>query len=591
MKRNTSVNKAALNTAKDTFECTRKKECQNFIIKKTQNLNVAQTRKFWQQFKKMFKPKAINKVEPLKQHDGTIITDNIEVEEVLFSTFFCGQHLDEKGGEFDDYFFDTVNGIYDKIINEDNHETSSHDTDINSPITIEEIKSTIRDYSTEGKSFDNNELHPTMLKNLGPIAINKLCKLYNSCLDTGEWVWDTAEVIFLRKDGKKSYDQPGSYRPISISSYVGKVLEKLLSNRLEKYLFTVNCQDSKQEGFSKKRNTVRYLNRLDSQIRHSSSRRLTTICLFLDFEKAFASVWKKGLMIKLGQIGITGKVWNMINSFLFNRKVQLKFNNYVGVIRSCLEFGLPQGSALSPMLFKFFIYDLAADIDERTDVDLFKFADDGTIQVTGSSTKTCLETLELVCDSLNIWCNTWRIIINCDPGKTELICFSTAENDTSLLPDSVMIGSSRVLFVNQTKVLGLIIDKDLSYKEHGKSIHQKMLARWVDICKCTNRNWGFKQHVLVKLIETLISTCIQYAGFVWINHHSIKEVEKLWYKMIKSTIGAVFNVKQSTGEIILGIPPITVSSKIHSIKHHLKLNIFQIPEDPLSTHIKDHTYS
>ena len=86
------------------------------------------------------------------------------------------------------------------------------------------------------------------------------------------------------------------------------------------------------------------------------------------------------------------------------------------------------------------------------------------------------------------------------------------------------------------------------------------------ICKHTNRNWGFKQHVIVRLLEVLIATCIHYAGVVWINPHSIKEVEKLWYKIIKSAVGAVFSIKTSLAEAILGVQPITVSNKINSIK-------------------------
>ena len=89
-------------------------------------------------------------------------------------------------------------------------------------------------------------------------------------------------------------------------------------------------------------------------------------------------------------------------------------------------------------------------------------------------------------------------------------------------------------FVEKTKVLGLTMDRELKYIEHGKDINRKILGRWVMICKHTNRNWGFKQHVIVRLLEVLIATCSHYAGVVWINPQSIKEAEKLCYKIIKS---------------------------------------------------------
>ena len=56
---------------------------------------------------------------------------------------------------------------------------------------------------------------------------------------------------------------------------------------------------------------------------------MSSICLFIDFEKAFDSVWKKGLMHKLNNIGINGKLFNIINSFLFSREVSLQINDKI----------------------------------------------------------------------------------------------------------------------------------------------------------------------------------------------------------------------------------------------------------------------
>ena len=287
-------------------------------------------------------------------------------------------------------------------------------------------------------------------------------------------------------------------------------------------------------------------------------------------------------MYKLYQAGVTGNMWHIINDFLMNRKVQLLFNNHTGMIRATLAYGLPQGSCLSPTLFKFFIADLGSDIKLKGHVDIFKFADDGTVLVTGETTGECLKNLEDVCTALKNWCNRWRMVINCNPGKTEVICFGTAENDLDLVPEFIFLGQDKIMFVESTTVLGLTIDSKLSYIEHGKQIYKKILVRWVKICKYTNRNWGFNQHVIVRLLEVLVSTCVQYAGLIWINKRSLEQIEKVWYKMLKAAVGAVFNVKQSIAEVILGIPPILVTTQVNEIKHMLKLNIVKHVNDPLS---------
>ena len=58
---------------------------------------------------------------------------------------------------------------------------------------------------------------------------------------------------------------------------------------------------------------------------------------------------------------------------------------------------------------------------------------------------------------------------------------------------------------------------------------------------------------------------------------------------MKSSIGAVFNVKRSIAEVILGLPPVNIQNKVNQIKHYLKININDVPEDPLKLFIKDQT--
>ena len=186
-----------------------------------------------------------------------------------------------------------------------------------------------------------------MLRHLGVRAVELIRTLPNSCLSAGEWILDTADVIFLKKVGKPDYTNPGSYRPISITSYIGKVFEKIIASRLENFKAT-GINDVYQEGFTKKRNTVRYLNHLDNDIREELKKKYTVICHFIDFEKAFDSVWKQGLMKKLADVGVKSNVWKLINDFLFNRKVRLILNDHIGNIRACREFGLPHGRHYRP---------------------------------------------------------------------------------------------------------------------------------------------------------------------------------------------------------------------------------------------------
>ena len=150
----------------------------------------------------------------------------------------------------------------------------------------------------------------------------------------------------------------------------------------------------------------------------------------------------------------------------------------MGNIRNGSDVGVPQGSALSPILFRIFVMDLAAELNNRGDISILKFADDGTILLTSNSTPACLETLQHILTTVNLWTYIWRMVINCQPNKTEVIGFSTAEGDRSLIPDTFKLGEATINCVPQTKVLGLVLDENLSFTEHSKEVYKKLVRLW-----------------------------------------------------------------------------------------------------------------
>ena len=120
------------------------------------------------------------------------------------------------------------------------------------------------------------------------------------------------------------------------------------------------------------------------------------------------------MIVKLKNIGINGNVLNLIDNFLFSRKVALNINGRLGDLRQCSEYGLPQGSVLSPVLFKIYVSDFLSDLKNRQDIVLYKFADDGTVKITATNSQTCLATMEYVLERLQAWTKKWRMKINCD---------------------------------------------------------------------------------------------------------------------------------------------------------------------------------
>ena len=131
--------------------------------------------------------------------------------------------------------------------------------------------------------------------------------------------WKQAEVKFLRKNGKKSYHDSGAYRPISLTSYLCKCMERIITSRLYGFSEHFKLLDKEKEGFRNFRGTQDALLRLTQDIYNGFNKREHTAAVFLDIEKAYDSVWRDGLMVKLKEMGITGRIWYWIRDFLTER--------------------------------------------------------------------------------------------------------------------------------------------------------------------------------------------------------------------------------------------------------------------------------
>ena len=137
-------------------------------------------------------------------------------------------------------------------------------------------------------------------------------------------------MSFIKKVDKSTYTKPDSYRGLTMSSYFGKILERILDRRIQDHIGFNGDLDEDQEGFTRGRSTTRYLFRLVANLNEIKRKKMACIILFIDFEKAFDSVHIPTLITKLNKFGVNGKLLKLINNFLINRKVCLKVNNHVG---------------------------------------------------------------------------------------------------------------------------------------------------------------------------------------------------------------------------------------------------------------------
>ena len=307
-----------MRVAKETFKDTLLHDKNDWIRSKLTNVSASDANQFWSSYKRLFGDKKTNHIGNLMKDDH-LYTREEEKEQLLFDTFFNSDSLSNPN--YDSAFAEDISEEYANVLQSctetahQSQEESQQDL-LNSIITSAELESAIHGLKTQGKCSDGDSVNPIMLKFLGPVAKHSLLVAFNRCLSSGNWAWTHSEVCFIRKPDKNSYLDPGSYRPITISSYLGKLLERILEKRLRTFYDLPNIFDETQEGFCPNRSTSRYLYRLLSKLNEAKQKRMNAVILFIDSSKAFDSVWVEGLIVKLNRKGVTGNFLLLLNNFL-----------------------------------------------------------------------------------------------------------------------------------------------------------------------------------------------------------------------------------------------------------------------------------
>ena len=242
-------------------------------------------------------------------------------------------------------------------VNEHEEQTQAADELMTIPITQEEIDEAIKKLKPN-KSPGPDELTNEKLTHLGQSAKRKLKHLFNTSWKIGRLPqsWKQANMIPIRKEGKPA-NKAESYRPISLTSCLGKLIERIINSRLMWYLESNHLLMDEQAGFRQYRSTEDQITYISQHVEDAFQAKKQTVVVWVDMEKAFDKVWTTGLLLKLKRAKITHKMFAWIKNYLTNRKARVVTRGYKSRQES-LKNGVPQGGVLSPTLFLLFIDDI-----------------------------------------------------------------------------------------------------------------------------------------------------------------------------------------------------------------------------------------
>ena len=338
----------------------------------------------------------------------------------------------------------------------------------NRPFTIFEYKTALN--STKNSTPGEDGIPYELYKHFPPKEQIKILEFINHIWIIHDFPeqWKNAHIIPILKPKKPSHD-PNSYRPISLTISLCKLMEKMIAKRLMSYLIENNTIVEYQYGFQKNKSTLDPLIQLEHAIRESFLHFEYMVVVILDIEKAYDMVWAYGLLQELINIGLKGNLPIFIHNFLNNRTIQVKINDFISN-KFKIENGLPQGSIISVYVFLIAINKLFKNCNLTNNK---LFCDDGMFWCKEHDLAVAERKIQDTLNHLTTWSNQNGLKFS--PQKSSYCIFSwRKKRDLNL-----KLLNQNLTRSYQIKYLGVILDERLTWKLHimnvlKRKMHQKI---------------------------------------------------------------------------------------------------------------------
>ena len=411
-----------------------------------------------------------------------------------------------------------------------------------------------------------------------------LLRLYNDMWSKGiqPAAHKMAMVITILKKGKPD-DDPASYRPISLTSHLGKLFEAMVTFRLRNELEKRRIISRTNSGFRNRKEVLDQLVRLDRTVRNNADDgdygRMTGV-VTLDVKAAFDTADHVTILSCLDKCKIGGNMYNFCRNFLSDRAFRVRVGNSLSTVGNP-ENGVPQGSVLSPTLFLLSINKISEAIDDP-DIEVLCYADDTAIVFSirkckagdnesfyrkcekwmSDKTNKIVEALQKAGYKVNTE-KTQAIIFNNQRGLKgstrrsirKRIAKDVRGAGTKPTEWTLNIGGSVIKTQPEVLYLGVIFDTYLTFETHLKTRRNSALGA-LNVLKKVKGMGGFGKdpHLLKCISKGLLESKLHYGAEIMggCDKTELAKNDALIYKARNLIAGSIVGTRREAVDIFLG---------------------------------------
>lgn len=383
-------------------------------------------------------------------------------------------------------------------------------TGINSLFTLAELHtalSSLKRNTTPGK----DGITYSTLRNLPSSQLEQLLEYINNIWESGilPEEWKTAIIIPIPKPGKPA-NCITNLRPISLTSCVSKLMERMALNRLNWHLENSSAFPYTMTGFRSHISTQDTMLRISEDVYQNHSLVQTRVIAGVDIHKAFDHVKHSAILKNLLTLRTGARLYYYIKDFLTGRSIQIQINGELSAPYP-LSVGVPQGSILSPTLFNIALLDLPARLSSIALLEHNIYADDITIWCCKGSLGEQEHTIQSGLDTIHEYVN--GIGLKCSPTKSEYIVVTNqigrrAEEQRQSI--SLHIEHNEIPRRSNIKILGFILQDDGRAEVWLEKTIRQLNQIYHMLSRVTRKHRGLKEQELRRIIEALVYSRVLY---------------------------------------------------------------------------------
>lgn len=439
------------------------------------------------------------------------------------------------------------------------------------PLNIEDL-AVIRDCMSEDKvawavksfqpykSAGPDGIFPAMLQHTVNSITPWLKAVFEACLITGYIPerWREVRVAFIPKAGKPSHTTAKDYRPISLSSFLLKTLERLLDLYLRQHLESTKYLCNAQHAYIKGKSVETALHEVTRTIEKSLHVKEYTLAAFLDIEGAFNNIKTRSIISSLEESGIKTFLTNWIQTMLTSRVINASLGDFS--VRKTVNRGTPQGGVLSPLLWNISINKILKSLVNKG-IKTVAYADDIVLLTKGKFLQTVSDVMSSGLIDISRWAVDNGLTVN--PHKTEMVLF-TRKYKLPIWKQPKLKGSILKLS-SEAKFLGVIFDSKLNWKRNMEERMKKGLNAFYACRRTFGKKWGMKPHIVHWMYTAIVRPILTHGSIVWwdaVDKHShLNLLAKVQRLACLGTTGAIKSTPQAGLEAILHLQPIELHTK------------------------------